>query len=97
MNENNNFGNAAGISPEKMAFLNAMMEEMNGKNQNQMLSFLTSINSQAGEKGIQFSDEETELLVQALTANMSPAERKRVELLRRMSKMLGNKPSKKST
>lgn len=89
----NNSQKFPNIDPEKLNFLTTLMKEANGKNQNEMLPFLMGISQQANEKGFQFSDEETEMLVQAMTANMSPAERKKVELLRRMAKMMGKKKS----
>ncbi|WP_288160226.1 hypothetical protein [uncultured Megasphaera sp.] len=42
-----------------------------------------------------FSDEETDALVSQLTKNLSPKEKKRVELLHQLSKMLA-KQSKKT-
>ena len=84
------------IASEKMEFLASLMKEANKKKQSEVMPFLMSITQRANEKGIQFSDEETELLVRAMTANMSPAERKKVEMLRQMAKLIGKrKPQSK--
>lgn len=79
------------IASEKMEFLASLMKEANMKKQNEVMPFLMSIAQRANEKGIQFSDEETEMLVRTMTSNMSPAERKKVEMLRRMSKLIGRR------
>lgn len=79
------------IASDKMEFLASLMKEANGKSQNEVMPFLMNVAQRANEKGIHFTDEETEILVRAMTANMSPAERKKVELLRRMSKLISAK------
>ena len=45
----------------------------------------------AAPGGMNFNDQETDLLVSILTANMNPAQKKQVETLRTLSKKLGNK------
>ena len=79
------------MSPEKAQFIQQMVCEAAGKNQNELLSFLLGMNRQIAGKHMNFSDEETDALVSQLTANLSPKEKKRVELLRQLSKMLAKK------
>lgn len=79
------------MSPEKAQFIQQMVREAAGKNQNELLSFLLGMNRQIAGKHMNFSDEETDALVSQLTANLSPKEKKRVELLRQLSKMLAKK------
>ncbi|MFR8033098.1 MAG: hypothetical protein ACLU6W_03645 [Lachnospiraceae bacterium] len=86
-NWNENLG--LNMPPEKVAFLNAMLEEMGGKNKNEMMPFLLSVMSRANSKGIQFTDQETDFIIGKLKANMSPAERKKVDMLRQMTRMFG--------
>ena len=86
-NWNENLG--LNMPPEKVAFLNAMLEEMGGKNKNEMMPFLLSVMSRANSKGIQFTDQETDFIISKLKANMSPAERKKVDMLRQMTRMFG--------
>ncbi len=93
----NNQQKAPNIGAEKIDFLTALMKEATAKNQNELMPFLMGVTQQANEKGVQFNDDETEMLVQLMTANMSPAERKKVELLRRMSKMMGKRKNSNET
>lgn len=86
-NWNENLG--LNMPPEKVAFLNAMLEEMGGKNKNEMMPFLLSVMSRANSKGIQFTDQETDFIISKMKANMSPAERKKVDMLRQMTRMFG--------
>lgn len=47
-----------------------------------------SINMEARQKGIQFNDKETALLVTILSSGMPPAEKKKLDMLKMMSKKL---------
>ncbi len=76
------------MSPEKAQFIRQMVSEAAGKNQNELLPFLLGMNRQIAGKHMNFSDDETDALVSQLTATLSPKEKKRVELLRQLSKML---------
>ena len=84
------------MSPEKAQFIKQIISDAAGKNQNELLPFLLNINRQIAGKHMSFSDEETDALVSQLTKNLSPKEKKRVELLHQLSKMLA-KQSKKTT
>lgn len=83
------------MPPEKAQFIRQMVNEAAGKNQNELVSFLLGMNRQISGKHMNFSDEETDALVSQLTANLSPKERKRVELLRQLSKMLAKPQGRK--
>ena len=52
-----------------------------------MEAFMT-VNLEAQEKGLQFNDQETALLVSILSSNMSPKDRKRLELLKMIAKKM---------
>ena len=84
------------ISPEKMQFIQQMLHEAAGKNQNELFSFLLGMNRQIAGKHINFTDEETDALVAQLTANLSPKEKKKAQLLRQLSKMLANQQSRQA-
>ena len=84
------------MPPEKAQFIRQMVNEAAGKNQNELFPFLLGINRQISGKHMNFSDEETDALVSQLTANLSPKEKKRVELLRQLSKMLAKPQGRKS-
>ncbi len=91
-NWNENLG--LNMSPEKVAFLNAMLEEMKRKNKNEMMPFLLSVMSRANSKGIQFTDKETDFIIGKMKANMSSAEKKKVDMLRQMTRMFNRNGNK---
>lgn len=76
------------MSPQKLTLLNDFAKKVETAPKDQLISTLLTLNLEATEKGIQFSDQETELLVSIMSAGMSPAERKRMDTLRLISKNL---------
>ena len=82
------------MGANKMDFMMGMLNEIKGKNQNELMPFLLTVTSRANSKGIQFSDEETNFILNALSKNMSPAEKKRINMIRQMSQMIGNRSKK---
>ncbi len=83
-----------GMSTDKAAFLAQLLSEGKTKNQADMLPFLLSLSGRVNQSGLSFSDEETDRIIGQLTANFSPQERQKVEMLRRISKMLAEKGRK---
>ena len=56
--------------------------------QKYLMEAFMSINMEARQKGIQFNDKETALLVTILSSGMAPAEKKKLDMLKMMSKKL---------
>ncbi|MBQ8639458.1 MAG: hypothetical protein IJ468_09835 [Lachnospiraceae bacterium] len=79
------------LSPEKIAFLTQLMNETQSKNQNNMLPFLLSLSGRINQSGLNFTDEETNLLIKQLTADLSPKDKQKVEMLKQFSQMLAQK------
>lgn len=77
-----------GISQEKLTLLTQFAEQIERTDKSGLMEAFMAINLEAQEKGVQFSDQETALLVSILSAKMPPKDRKRVELLKMMSKKL---------
>jgi hypothetical protein len=82
------------MNPQKIALLNEFANRVEHTPQNQLMTTLMSLNAEANQKGIQFNNEETDLLISIMSANMSPAERNRMETLRMLSKNLMNRNKK---
>lgn len=82
------------MNSQKIALLNEFANRVEKTPQNQLMTTLMSLNAEANQKGIQFNNEETDLLVSIMSANMSPAERNRMETLRMLSKNLMNRNKK---
>ena len=78
---------APGISPEKLAFLKAFANMPAGNNSAAMMQQLTKCQKQAQEQNIQFSPDEQDLLIELLTANLSPTEKARVNQVMTILKM----------
>lgn len=76
------------MDPKKKAMMQLLLQEASTKGKDDFIPFLMKANAMAKEKGIQFSDSETELLLQGLKKDMSPAEQKRLELLRKVAEKL---------
>lgn len=79
------------MSPQKAAFLLQLISESKTKSKAELLPFLFGLSSRIERSGFSFSDKETQELVHQLTAGFSPAEQKRVEMLRTFSQMLSSK------
>lgn len=79
------------MSPQKLTLLNEFAKKVETAPKDQLISTLLTLNLEASEKGIQFSDQETELLVSIMSNGMSPAERKRMDTLRLISRNLAKR------
>ena len=79
------------MDAQKMSFLLDLVKEANTQNSNSMIPFLLSVTSRANQKGITFSDDETELIVNQLKKNMKPEDQAKIEMIRKMSSMLATK------
>jgi hypothetical protein len=79
------------MDAQKMSFLLDLVKEANTQNSNSMIPFLLSVTSRANQKGITFSDDETELIVNQLKKNMKPEDQAKIEMIRKMSSMLAKK------
>lgn len=77
-----------GIDPKKLTLLTQFAEQIEGTEKGNLMEAFMSINLEAQEKGVRFNDRETALLVSILSANMSPKDKKRLDLLKMMSKKL---------
>ena len=79
------------MDPQKLEFLTALLEEAQTKKKEELMPFLLSLTSRASARGLQFSDEETDLVLKVLKTNMTPAEVKRIDMVRRMTRMISRK------
>lgn len=67
-----------GISPEKLAFLKTFADMPKGGNAASMMRQLTQCQQKARQQNIQFTPDEQSLMIELLTANLSPEEKARV-------------------
>lgn len=81
------------MSKEKLDYITAFAERIGTLPKNQLLPTFMSMQMETSKKGINFNDQETDLLVSVLSANMSPAEKKKLDTLRTMAKNLAARSS----
>lgn len=76
------------MSPAKLAFLMEIMQQLQGKSMEEALPLLMNANQKASQNGISFTNDETDLLLDCFSAQLSPAEKKKIAMMRRMLKMM---------
>lgn len=77
------------MNQEKLNYLTKLAETVEQTPKDKLMPLFMSMAAGSGQ--FQLTDSETDLLVSIMTAKMSPAEKKRVEMLRTLSKKLGGK------
>lgn len=92
-NQNDWMNNPAlkNIDPEKLKMLMSMTEKSSGKNQNELLPFLMAAATQSKEKGVTFSPEETDAIIEVMKAGKPPEEIAKIERIRSMMKLMNKK------
>ena len=88
MNESDLSKNPAfqNLSPEKLQFLTSFMGQQKSNNANEMMALLMAFSNRAKGQGIQFSQEETDFIIEHLKENMSPQDRQKTDMILRMMK-----------
>lgn len=65
------------IDMQKLMMLQELTKQSNGKKSTDMLPFLMAASRQANSKGMNFSKDEMQLIINVLKKDMSPAEQER--------------------
>jgi hypothetical protein len=80
MNTNQWFNNDAlkNVDMKKVALLQELLNQSQGKKANEMLPFLMAASKNANSKGLNFTKEEMQLIVDTMKKDMSPAEQERI-------------------
>ena len=92
MNDDNSWQNDPALKNldlKKIAFISELSQQMNNMSTDKMLPFLMAASKKSQSMNINFSDDETSLILKVLSANMSPEERSRLEMMQKMAGMLG--------
>ena len=69
------------ISPEKLNFLMQFASQNKSGNAKEMSNMILSAVNSAKQEGIQFSPDETDLIIEILKQNMSPEEQRKADQL----------------
>lgn len=72
------------IAPEKKAILLDFIKEANGLSPEKALPLLAKTNSKMKALGLTFTKEESDLITNTLLSNLSPADRRKFEAIRKM-------------
>jgi len=72
------------VDPRKLAILMELIKEAQGKSIDKLIPLLISANKKLQSQNLSFTKDETEILIEMLTKNMSPKEKARFEMLRKL-------------
>lgn len=84
----NNNPRMKNIDPRKLAVLIELMKEAEGKSMDQMLPLIISTNKKLRDQDLSFTQDESDLMIEILTKNMSSKDKAQFEMLR---KLMGNR------
>lgn len=83
------------ISQEKLNLLMHIFEKSKTMSSKELIPYFLSASAKATSEGITFTDEETDLILSVLKERMSPEEIKKINTIKRLSKMLASRQSAK--
>jgi hypothetical protein len=73
------------MNPQKLSMLTEFAKRVESTPKDLLIPTLLNLNAEASRKGIQFNNEETDLLISIMSTNMNAGERKRIDTLRMLS------------
>lgn len=74
------------MEPEKLQIMKELEQSTKGKKMKDTAPFIMSAMQRLKEKNMSFSKQETAILLEILTQDMSPEEKSKVEMMKRMIK-----------
>ncbi|MBS6196556.1 MAG: hypothetical protein KH828_13385 [Clostridiales bacterium] len=78
----------SGIDPAKMALLQSLLAQGKGKSQNDMMSFLMGAANTSQQKGLQFTPDEMDMIVDVLKMGKPPQEVAKINKMLSLIKMM---------
>lgn len=72
------------VDPRKLAVLLDLVKESEGKSMEQLLPLLMSTNKRLSDENLTFNKEESEIMMDILTKNMSSKEKTQFDMIRKM-------------
>ncbi len=76
------------MNPEKIKFLTDFVEQLNGAPKDQALARFIAMSTQASQKNISFSDQETNLLTDILLSHMNSSDKSRLDMFRALTQKM---------
>ena len=83
-----NYNNINGISPEKMNLLTEIIKQSESVSSENLIPFFLNAAATANSKGINFSDTETDVIINALKTNMTIEQKNKLDTVRKLSTMI---------
>lgn len=81
----------SGISNEKMEILTKILDNSGGMEPKQMLTYFIQESNKASKNGINFTDAETDAILNVFKADMTPEEIKKIDMIKKMVSMISKK------
>lgn len=81
------------MNKDKLDYLMKFAEQMNTAPKDQVVQLFTAMQLDSRKKGIQFNNQESDLLMSILSTNMSPEEKKRMESIRALAQKMAARNS----
>lgn len=76
------------ISKKKLDLLLSYVTEAEKLKQNEVMPYFLSITKKAQAQGISFNDSETEVILSILKKKMSPADIKKIDMIKNLTQMI---------
>ena len=87
MADNNN-SKMNNVDPRKLVVLMELMKESEGKSMDKLLPLIMDANKKLQAQNLSFTKDESDLMIDVLTKNLSPKDKAQFEMVR---KMMANK------
>ena len=78
----------ANLDPRKLMLINEFKNMANGKSSDEILPLVLAMSKKSNSMGLQFTNEEMHQIVSTLSADLSPAEKKRVDMMMNMMSVM---------
>lgn len=88
--------NINGISPDKLNILTEIIAQSENISYDNLVPFFLNAAATANSRGINFSDEETDIIINALKTNMTKKQINKLDTVRKLSKMIMSSQSSKT-
>ena len=72
------------IDPRKLAILLDLMKEADGKSMDKLHPLLMNTNKRLQQQNLAFSKDESDVMIEILTKNMTPKEKSQFEMIKKM-------------
>ncbi|HKL99659.1 MAG TPA: hypothetical protein VJZ06_07115 [Mobilitalea sp.] len=72
------------VDPRKLTILLDLVKEAEGKSMDKMMPLIMNTNKKLKEQDLTFNKEESDIMMEILTKNLSPKEKMQLEMIKKM-------------